>query len=38
LLTLTAALTAELDVGLMALTRRTPSGGGRLHTLQSGLA
>lgn len=34
LLTLTAALTAELDVGLMALTRRTPSGGGRLHTLQ----
>jgi hypothetical protein len=34
LLTLMAALAAELDVGLMAFTRHTPSGGGRLLTLQ----
>jgi hypothetical protein len=30
-----AALAAELDVGLMAFTRHTPSGGGRLLTLQT---
>ncbi len=34
LLTLIVALAAGLDVGLMALTRRTPSGGDRLLTLQ----
>jgi hypothetical protein len=34
LLTLMAALAAELDVGLMAFTRHTPSGGGRLLTLR----
>jgi hypothetical protein len=34
-LTLMAALAAELDVGLMAFTRHTPSGGGRLLTLRS---
>jgi hypothetical protein len=28
-----AALASRLDVGLMALTRRTPSGGDRLFTL-----
>ena len=33
LLTLMAALAAGLAVGLVALTRRTPSGGGRLLTL-----
>jgi hypothetical protein len=30
-----AALAAGLDVGLMALTRRAPSGGDRLLTLRS---
>jgi hypothetical protein len=29
-----AALASGLDVGLIALTRRTPSGGDRLLTLQ----
>jgi hypothetical protein len=31
-----AALAAGLEVGLMALTRRRPSGGDRLLTLDSG--
>jgi hypothetical protein len=31
-----AALAAGLEVGLVALTRRTPSGGGRLLMLRSG--
>lgn len=35
LLTLMVALAAGLDVGLMALTRRTPSGGDRLLALQT---
>ena len=35
LLTVMAALAAGLAVGLMALTRRTRSGGDRLLTLQS---
>lgn len=37
LLTLMVALAAGLDVGLMALTRRTPTGGRRLLTLQNDL-
>ena len=38
LLTLMAALNAALEVGLVALTRRRPSGGDRLLTLQSRLS